>query len=43
MLRIASIHTFIDAEDYKASEKWQKKIICILIIAPFLRVNVAQR
>ncbi len=36
---------FVDTEDYVASEKWQKIFICILIIAPLLRVpvNVAQR
>jgi hypothetical protein len=34
---------FIDAEDCAASEKWQKIIICILIIYYLLGVSVAQR
>jgi hypothetical protein len=34
--------TFIDAEDYAASEKWQKMLIFILIIASFKSVSVAQ-
>jgi hypothetical protein len=31
--------TFIDAEDYAASEKWQKIFICILIIALMFSVQ----
>jgi hypothetical protein len=34
---------FIDAEDYAASEKWQKIFIYIVIIALFLIGYVAQR
>jgi hypothetical protein len=35
--------TFIDAEDYKASEKWQIIFLHVLIFELFLNVNVAQR
>ncbi len=34
--------TFTDAEDYAASEKWQKMPIFILIIVNFISVSVAQ-
>jgi hypothetical protein len=34
--------TFVDAEDDAGSEKWLKILLCFLIIAPFLCVNVAQ-
>jgi hypothetical protein len=34
--------TFNEAEDYAASEKWQKIFILILIIGAIVRVCVAQ-
>ncbi len=35
--------TFIDAEDYATSEKWQKIFLTLLIIAYLTSVIVAQR
>jgi hypothetical protein len=35
--------TFIDTEDYAASEKWQKIFISISIIVKFTSGSVAQR
>jgi hypothetical protein len=35
--------TFIDAEDYATSEKWQKIVLSILIIGFLRSVSVAQR
>ncbi len=34
--------TFIDAEDYAASEKWQTIVICIVSIAQLIIVSVAK-